>query len=57
LCEDLRIRHRQAEHCVRAADPTIETAEIRFDPGGDVMVVTGTISRGQGHAPLSEQAK
>ena len=24
-----------------AADPTIETAEIRFDPGGDVMLVTG----------------
>jgi aerobic carbon-monoxide dehydrogenase large subunit len=38
-----------------AADPTIETAEIRFDPGGDVMLVTGSISHGQGHATVQTQ--
>ncbi|HUD85845.1 MAG TPA: molybdopterin cofactor-binding domain-containing protein, partial [Xanthobacteraceae bacterium] len=38
-----------------AADPTIETAEIRFDPGGDVMLVTGSISHGQGHATIQTQ--
>ncbi len=38
-----------------AADPTIETAEIRFDPGGDVMLVTGSVSHGQGHATILTQ--
>jgi carbon-monoxide dehydrogenase large subunit len=38
-----------------AADPTIETAEIRFDPGGGVMLVTGSISHGQGHATIQTQ--
>jgi carbon-monoxide dehydrogenase large subunit len=32
-----------------AADPTIETAEIRFDPLGGMTFATGSISRGQGH--------
>ena len=34
----------------QAADPTIETAEIRFDPLGGMTFVTGSISHGQGHA-------
>ena len=38
-----------------AADTTIETAEIRFDPGGDVTLVTGSISHGQGHATVQTQ--
>src|SRR5262245_44203598 len=38
-----------------AADPTIETAEIRFDPGGGVTLVTGSISHGQGHATIQTQ--
>jgi carbon-monoxide dehydrogenase large subunit len=38
-----------------AADPTIEAAEIRFDPGGDVTLVTGSISHGQGHATIQTQ--
>jgi carbon-monoxide dehydrogenase large subunit len=38
-----------------AADPTIETAEIRFDPGGDLTLVTGSVSHGQGHATIQTQ--
>ena len=39
----------------QAADPTIETAEIRFDPLGGVTFVTGSISHGQGHATIQTQ--
>jgi aerobic carbon-monoxide dehydrogenase large subunit len=39
----------------QAADATIETAEIRFDPGGGVTLVTGSISHGQGHATIQTQ--
>ena len=38
-----------------ASDATLETAEIRFDPGGDVTVVTGSVSHGQGHATVQTQ--
>jgi carbon-monoxide dehydrogenase large subunit len=38
-----------------AADPTIETAEIRFDPLGGLTLVTGSISHGQGHATIQTQ--
>jgi carbon-monoxide dehydrogenase large subunit len=38
-----------------AADPTIETAEIRFDPLGGMTFVTGSISHGQGHATVQTQ--
>ena len=33
----------------QAADPTYETAEIRFDPLGGMTFVSGSISHGQGH--------
>ena len=33
-----------------AADPTIETAEIRFDLLGGMTFVTGSTSHGQSHA-------
>ncbi|MBM3528494.1 MAG: xanthine dehydrogenase family protein molybdopterin-binding subunit [Alphaproteobacteria bacterium] len=39
----------------QAADATIETAEIRFDPLGGVTFVTGSISHGQGHATVQTQ--
>src|SRR5581483_3621394 len=39
----------------QAADPTIETAEIRFDPLGGLTLVTGSISHGQGHATVQTQ--
>jgi len=38
-----------------ASDATIETAEIRFDPGGGVTLVTGSVSHGQGHATVQTQ--
>lgn len=38
-----------------ASDATLETAEIRFDPGGGVTVVAGSISHGQGHATVQTQ--
>jgi CO/xanthine dehydrogenase Mo-binding subunit len=38
-----------------AADPTIETAEIRFDPLGGTTFVTVSISHGQGHATVQTQ--
>ncbi len=38
-----------------AADPTIESAEIRFDPLGGLTLVTGSISHGQGHATIQTQ--
>jgi carbon-monoxide dehydrogenase large subunit len=39
----------------QAADPTYETAEIRFDPLGGMTFVTGSISHGQGHATIHTQ--
>ncbi|HEY1363234.1 MAG TPA: molybdopterin cofactor-binding domain-containing protein, partial [Xanthobacteraceae bacterium] len=39
----------------QAADPTYETAEIRFDPLGGLTLVTGSISHGQGHATVQAQ--
>ena len=39
----------------QAADPTYETAEIRFDPLGGLTLVTGSISHGQGHATVQTQ--
>jgi carbon-monoxide dehydrogenase large subunit len=39
----------------QAADPTYETAEIRFDPLGGLTLVSGSISHGQGHATIQTQ--
>ena len=39
----------------QAADPTYETAEVRFDPLGGLTLVTGSISHGQGHATILTQ--
>jgi aerobic carbon-monoxide dehydrogenase large subunit len=39
----------------QAADPTYETAEIRFDPLGGMTFVTGSISHGQGHNTIQTQ--
>jgi carbon-monoxide dehydrogenase large subunit len=39
----------------QSADPTYETAEIRFDPLGGMTFVTGSISHGQGHATIQSQ--
>src|SRR5262249_9371982 len=39
----------------QAADPTYETAEIRFDPLGGMTFVTGSISHGQGHNTVQTQ--
>src|SRR5258706_6585436 len=36
----------------QAADPTIETAEIRFDPLGGMTFVTGSIPHGHGHPTI-----
>jgi carbon-monoxide dehydrogenase large subunit len=38
-----------------AADATMETAEIRFDPNGGVTLVTGSVSHGQGHETIQTQ--
>jgi carbon-monoxide dehydrogenase large subunit len=39
----------------QAADPTYETAEVRFDPLGGLTLVSGSISHGQGHATIQTQ--
>jgi carbon-monoxide dehydrogenase large subunit len=39
----------------QAADATIETGEIRFDPLGGMTFVTGSISHGQGHNTVQTQ--
>ena len=39
----------------RAAPPGLESAEIRFDPGGSVTVLSGTTQQGQGHATMYTQ--
>ena len=36
----------------RAAPPGLETAEIRFDPGGTATVLSGTTQQGQGHVTM-----
>jgi len=38
-----------------AADNTTETAELRFDPSGDLTFVASTISHGQGHRTIQTQ--
>ncbi len=38
-----------------AADTTLETAELRFDPGGDLTFVASSISHGQGHQTIQTQ--
>ncbi|MEK9662142.1 MAG: xanthine dehydrogenase family protein molybdopterin-binding subunit [Alphaproteobacteria bacterium] len=38
-----------------AADTTMETAELRFDPGGDLTFVASSISHGQGHQTIQTQ--
>ncbi len=38
-----------------AADNTLETAEIRFDPQGDLTFVASSITHGQGHATTQTQ--
>jgi len=38
-----------------AGDPGMETAEIRFDPGGAVTIVSGALHHGQGHATIQTQ--
>ncbi len=38
-----------------SADAGLETAEIRFDPGGAVTIVSGAVSHGQGHATVQTQ--
>jgi carbon-monoxide dehydrogenase large subunit len=39
----------------QAADPTYETAELRFDPIGGLTLVSGSISHGQGHVTIQTQ--
>ncbi len=39
----------------RAAPPGLEAAEIRFDPGGTVTVLSGTTQQGQGHVTMYTQ--
>ena len=38
-----------------SADAGLETAEVRFDPGGGVTIVSGSVSHGQGHATIQTQ--
>ena len=38
-----------------SAGPSPETAEMRFDPGGDVTVVVGSTAGGQSHATIYTQ--
>ncbi|CAN0264081.1 unnamed protein product [Discosporangium mesarthrocarpum] len=38
-----------------AADTTMETAELRFDPGGELTFVASSISHGQGHQTIQTQ--
>ncbi|MSO80650.1 MAG: xanthine dehydrogenase family protein molybdopterin-binding subunit [Alphaproteobacteria bacterium] len=39
----------------QAADATVETAELRFDAGGDATLVTGSVHHGQGHYTVQSQ--
>jgi carbon-monoxide dehydrogenase large subunit len=39
----------------RAAAPGMDFAEIRFDAGGDAMLLMGTLSQGQGHETTFKQ--
>jgi carbon-monoxide dehydrogenase large subunit len=38
-----------------SAGPSPETAELRFDPGGDVTVLVGSTAQGQSHATIYKQ--
>jgi carbon-monoxide dehydrogenase large subunit len=38
-----------------SADAGLETAEVRFDPGGAVTIVSGSVTHGQGHATIQTQ--
>jgi carbon-monoxide dehydrogenase large subunit len=38
-----------------SADNGLETAEVRFDPGGAVTIVSGSVTHGQGHATIQTQ--
>ena len=39
----------------RAAPPGLEYAELRFNPSGQVTILSGTTSQGQGHATMYTQ--
>jgi aerobic carbon-monoxide dehydrogenase large subunit len=39
----------------RAAPPGVETAELRFDPSGNVTILSGTTQQGQGHTTMYTQ--
>jgi len=39
----------------RAGGPSLETAEVRFDPDGCATILLGTKSQGQGHATMYRQ--
>ena len=38
-----------------ASDTSLETAELRFDPGGDLTFIASSISHGQGHQTIQTQ--
>ena len=40
---------------IEQAGRGLETAEVRFDPGGSVTILVGTISHGQGHDTVFRQ--
>ena len=50
-----KIRGRGIAVYMESAAPFNERMEIRFDPGGDVTVVAGTHSHGQGHETIYSQ--
>ena len=39
----------------QSADTGLETAEVRFDPGGAVTILSGSVTHGQGHATIQTQ--
>ncbi|MBT3991757.1 MAG: xanthine dehydrogenase family protein molybdopterin-binding subunit [Rhodospirillaceae bacterium] len=50
-----KIRGRGVAVYMESAAPFNERMEIRFDPGGDVTVIAGTHSHGQGHETVYSQ--
>ena len=50
-----KLRGRGIATYLETAAPFNERMEIRFDPGGDVTVIAGTHSHGQGHATVYAQ--
>jgi carbon-monoxide dehydrogenase large subunit len=50
-----KLRGRGVAVYMESAAPFNERMEIRFDPGGDVTVVAGTHSHGQGHETIYSQ--